>query len=79
MADILALVLQHDETLLVQAVDEVLVSGVVTKTHVLNRLSRLLEPRRPPLLEPPSALQLNDEPQANTERYDHLREVHNVR
>jgi transposase len=79
MADILALVLHHDETLVVRAVDEALDTGIVSKTHILNRLSRLLEPERPAALSPPPALKLRDEPQANTERYDHLREARHVR
>jgi hypothetical protein len=78
MADILALVLQHDERLVEQAVREAIESGVLTKTHILNRLSHLLDEPRPARLEPPPALAINAEPIANTERYDHLREVHHV-
>ena len=78
MADILALVLQHDEHLVEQAVGEAIESGVLTKTHVLNRLGHLLDEPRPARLEPPPALTINAEPTANTERYDHLREVHHV-
>lgn len=78
MADILALVLHHDEQLVEQAVREALAGGVPTKTHILNRLGRLLDPPRPDRLEPPPALAVNDEPIANTERYDHLREVRRV-
>jgi transposase len=43
MADILALVLHHDERLVEQAVVEALDSDVVSRTHIVNRLSRLLE------------------------------------
>jgi hypothetical protein len=78
MADILALVLHHDEHQVERAVNEVLDSGVVSKLHVLNRLSRLLD-QRPAPLAPPPALRLTDEPRANTERYDRLREVRHVR
>ncbi len=78
MADILALVLHHDERLVEQAVREAIASGIVSKTHILNRLSRLLDTPPPAALEPPPALNLQDEPVANTERYDHLRENHNV-
>ena len=78
MADILALVLHHDERLVEQAVREAITSGIVSKTHILNRLSRLLDTPPPAALEPPPALNLQDEPVANTERYDHLRENHNV-
>jgi len=78
MADILALVLQHDEQLVEQAVREALASSVPTKIHILNRLGRLLDTPRPAQLEPPPALTIHDEPIANTERYDHLREAHHV-
>ena len=78
MADILALVLHHDERLVEQAVREAIASGIVSKTHILNRLSRLLDTPPPAALEPPPALNLQDEPVANTERYEHLRENHYV-
>ncbi|NNF76998.1 MAG: IS21 family transposase [Rhizobiales bacterium] len=74
MADILALVLHHDETLVEQAVNEAIDSGVISKTHILNRLGRLLDTPRIDSLEPPPALSLATEPVANTARYDHLRE-----
>ena len=74
MADILALVLHHDEKLVEQAVTDAIDSGIISKTHILNRLSRLLDAPQPARLDPPPALALNDEPVANTERYDHLRE-----
>jgi hypothetical protein len=79
MADILALVLHHDEMLVERAVVEVLDTGIVSQTHILNRLGRLLDGPRPAALEPPPRLTLNDEPQANTERYDNLREVNHDR
>ena len=78
MADILALVLHHDEKLVEQAVREAIASGILSKTHILNRLSRLLDTSLPEALEPPPALSLDDEPIANTERYDNLRENHYV-
>ena len=78
MADILALVLHHDEQLVEQAVRQALASGVPTKTHVLNRLGRLLDSPHPARLEPPPALALSKEPIANTERYDNLREARHV-
>lgn len=74
MADILALVLHHDETLVEQAVRDAIDSGILSKTHILNRLSRLLDTPLPAALEPLPGLSLSDEPVANTERYDHLRE-----
>jgi len=66
------------DNLVEQAVREAIESGVLTKTHILNRLGHLLDEPRPARLEPPSALAINDEPIANTERYDHLREVHHA-
>ena len=74
MADILALVLHHDEKLVEKAVREAIETEVISKTHILNRLSRLLDTPPPAALTPPPALSLTDEPIANTERYDHLRE-----
>jgi hypothetical protein len=73
MADILALVVHHDEHLVEQAVREAIDSAVISKTHILNRLSRLLGTPLPGKLTPPSALALREEPIANTERYDALR------
>ena len=79
MADILALVLHHDEKLVEQAVREAVDSGVITKTHIVNRLLRLLDVPPPEALTPPPALTLREEPVANTERYDNLREMRHVR
>jgi hypothetical protein len=78
MADILALVLHHDEKLVEQAVREAIESNVISKTHILNRLSRLLDTPPPAALEPPPSLSLSAEPIANTERYDDLRGNHYV-
>lgn len=78
VADILALVLHHDEKLVEQAVCDALDSGIVTKTHVLNRLNRLLDAPMPDLPDLPPELSLREEPLANTARYDHLREVRHV-
>ena len=73
MADILALVLLHDEQRVEQAVTEALEAGMPSKQHVLNCLSRLDEAPKPKPLSPPPALQLITEPEANTDRYDRLR------
>ncbi len=78
MADILALVLHHDEHLVEQAVREAIESDIVSKTHILNRLSRLLDTPLPAALTPPPALTLSEEPTANTERYDRLRGASHV-
>ena len=74
MADILALVLLHDEQLVEQAVSPSLAAGQASKQHVLNCLSRLQDGPPPPPVTPPTVLQLVNEPLANTARYDHLRE-----
>jgi hypothetical protein len=79
MADILALVLHHDEHLVEQAVQEAIASEVISKTHILNRLSRLLDTPLPAMFTPPPALTLREEPLANTERYDALRGARHVR
>ena len=76
MVDILALVLLHDEHLVERAVTRALESGESSKQHVLNCLSRLAEPSRPLPLNPPPALKLVTEPEANTARYDQLRRTH---
>ena len=75
MVDVLALVLQHDEQAVLCAVDLALDAGVPTKTHVLNLLHRLIDERPPvtPEVDPPRALALLEEPQANVQRYDGLR------
>jgi hypothetical protein len=78
MADILALVLHHDEQLVEQAVSEAIASDIISKTHILNRLSRLLDTPPPAAFTPPPALTLREEPLANTERYDALRGAHHV-
>jgi transposase len=79
MADILALVLHHDEKLVEKAVREAIESEIISKTHIVNRLSRLLDAPQPEALTPPPALTLTEEPIANTERYDNLRGVNHVR
>ena len=75
MAEILALVLHHDEQVVLRAVGLALDCNGVSKQHVLNVLARLLEPSLPTPMDIPSSLQLNDEPLANVDRYDGLREV----
>ncbi len=73
MVEILSLVLHHDEQAVVCAVELALESGTVSKPHVLNVLSRLLEADAPAPIEPPAHLTLAEEPMANVTRYDHLR------
>jgi len=66
-------VLLHDEQRVEEAVALALEAGEPSKQHVLNCLSRLEEPQRPPRLQPPPALKLVTEPLADTDRYDRLR------
>jgi transposase len=74
MAEILALVLHHDEQAVLTAVELALEAGVATKTHVLNVLHRLLDatPAATPV-DAPQALRLANEPRADVLRYDALR------
>ena len=75
MADILALVLPHDEQAVLTAVEMALAAGVATKTHVLNLLHRLIDGKTTggPDIDTPQALTLHNEPKANVDRYDGLR------
>jgi hypothetical protein len=77
MAEILALVLHHDEQAVLCAVELALEAGVATKTHVLNILHRLTDGKAPPAapIDAPQALRLEQEPVANVKRYDDLREL----
>jgi hypothetical protein len=77
MAEILALVLHHDEQAVLCAVELALEAGVPTKTHVLNILHRLIDGKvpSPAPIDAPQALRLDQEPVADVERYDTLREV----
>lgn len=58
MADILALVLHHDEQVVIRAVELALDQGVATKTHVLNLLHRLIDGKTTdgPDIDTPQAL-----------------------
>lgn len=75
MAEILALVLQHDENAVLCAVELALSDGAPTKTHILNILHRLVDGKSsiPPTVNAPQALSLTSEPRADVERYDLLR------
>jgi len=75
MAEILALVLQHDENAVLCAVELALSDGAPTKTHILNILHRLIDGKSsvPPTVDAPQALSLASEPRADVERYDLLR------
>ena len=75
MAEVLALVLHHDEQAVLCAVELALDAEGVSKQHVLNLLARLLEPALPAPIDTPGHLALEAEPVANVSRYDGLREV----
>jgi len=81
MVEILALVLQHDEQAVLAAVELALEAGAPTKTHILNLLHRLVDgkPIDPLPVNPPNALTLTTEPQANVGRYDALRKAREAR
>lgn len=72
MVEILALVLRHDEQAVLCAVELALDSGTVSKPHILNLLSRLLAADVPAPIHTPARLALQQEPEANVDRYDHL-------
>jgi hypothetical protein len=72
MADVLALVLLHEEQDVLAAVELALETGAPSKQMVMNLLSRLTEAPRIPPVEVPAALVLQAEPLANVTRYDSL-------
>ncbi len=81
MVEILALVLHHDEQLVLMAAELALADGVPSKTHILNRLHRLIDGKQapPPVITAPQALTLAHEPRADVERYDTLRQTGETR
>jgi hypothetical protein len=81
MVEILALVLHHDEQAVLVAVELALEDGVPSKTHILNRLLRLIDgkPAAASAVTAPQALALTNEPRANVERYDALRQDREAR
>jgi transposase len=78
MVEILALVLHHDEQAVLCAVELALESDAVSKQHVMNLLSRLIELPPAAPVDAPAGLALSDEPRANVQRYDTLRERRHV-
>jgi len=78
MVEILALVLHHDEQAVLAAVELALDAGAPSKPHVLNLLARLVGEDPPAPIEPPQALTLRIEPEANVGRYDTLRRSRHV-
>ena len=81
MVDILSLVLHHDESAVLRAVELALEAGVPTKTHILNRLHSSIDPKQTdhPEIDPPDALTLETPPTANVDRYDDLRQTQKKR
>ncbi len=73
MVEILALVMFHDEKIVLAAVAAALESGAPSKQVVLNILSRLLDGGPVAKVTAPQALKLLVEPTADIERYDALR------
>lgn len=73
MAQVLAAVAAQGVEPVLVAVELALASGNVSGDHVLNVLARLQEPAPPDRVDTP--LQLGEEPQANVQRYDNLRET----
>jgi len=70
MAKVLSLVPSHGLEAVLVAVELVLESGVTSAEHVLNVLARLNQSEPPARVE--TSLKLDEEPLANTARYDHL-------
>ena len=74
MAQVLAAVASQGLEAVLVAVELALESGNISGEHVLNVVARLQSPALPPT-SITSHLQLNEEPQANVQRYDHLRQT----
>lgn len=72
MAQVLAAVPTAGLDAVLVAVELVIESGALSAEHVLNVLARLNASPLPPCVE--TSLQLNEAPQANTGRYDGLRD-----
>ena len=78
MTDVLALVLQHPETDVINAIDQALKAEIPSKQHVINCLNRQQTHEPIKLLAAPQTLLLKQDPEANTGRYDQLREAQYV-
>lgn len=70
--DCLLLAREHGLDALEAACELALETGVVTGSLIQNEMRRLTEPSRPKELNAGHRLQLEMEPQANAQRYDHL-------
>ncbi len=73
MVEVLALVLHHDEKQVEQAIEMALDAGTPSKQHVINCLSRLLNPKPVEPAPVSKGLRLVTEPISDTSRYDELR------
>lgn len=71
MAKVLSAVATQGLEPVLVAVELALASGHLSGEHVLNVLARLQAPAVPAPIA--TSLQLDEEPQANVQRYDHLR------
>ncbi len=76
--DCLLLAREHGMEALEIACELTLKSGLITASIIQNEMRRLTEPNRPKELSTSHLLQLKTEPQANTQRYDHLLGVSRV-
>lgn len=72
--ELLLLTRPHGLDPLEVACDLALQQGIATPAVVLNHLHRLLAPLPPARMETPDRLQLDQEPRADCERYDQLRQ-----
>jgi transposase len=77
MAQVLAAVATQGLEPVLVAVELALESGNISGDHILNVVARLQSPLAP-LTPVETSLSLNEEPQANVHRYDHLRQVQEV-
>lgn len=76
--DCLLLAREHGLDALETACELALESGVITGSLIQNEMRRLTEPSRLKELNAGHRLQLETEPQANYQRYDHLLGAHHV-
>lgn len=76
--DCLLLAREHGLEALETVCELVLESGIISGSIVQNEIRRLTEPSRLKELNASQHLQLNTEPQANTQRYDYLLGVRHV-
>lgn len=76
--DCLLLAREHGIEALEAACELALETGSVTGSILQNEMRRLTEPARPKACNASQNLQLNTEPNANTQRYDHLLGVRHV-